>query len=167
MERGLVHSMPVSKEYSEEKSINWYPGHMLKAKKELSAHLKQVDVVLELRDARIPLASINKDFESLLQQKKRIILLNKTGLADEAVTGQWKAHFQQHEIVCHFIDVKNNQGVPKILSMARSMMQEKWQRFRKKGIRPPALKLLVAGIPNVGKSSLINKMAKRHAAATG
>ncbi len=159
--------MSISQDYSEKKTINWYPGHMLKAKKELSARLKQIDVVLELRDARIPLASINKDFESLLQQKNRIILLNKTGLADTAVIEQWKAYFQQQNTVCHFIDVKTNQGVSQILPMARSAMQNKWERFRKKGIRPPALKLLVAGIPNVGKSSLINKMAKRHAAATG
>ncbi|MBF0277714.1 MAG: ribosome biogenesis GTPase YlqF [SAR324 cluster bacterium] len=155
------------KEFVQENPINWYPGHMLKAKKELTARLKQVDVVLELRDARIPMASVNKDFEEILKQKKRIVLLNKTGLADEDITKSWRAYFKKNKIACHFMDVKKNQGMQQILPIARSMMQEKWQRFQKKGIRPPALKLMIVGIPNVGKSSLINKLVKRHAAATG
>ena len=148
-------------------SINWYPGHMLKAKKELIARLKRVDVVLELRDARIPRASVNQDFETILQQKNRMVLLNKTGLADEDITRQWQAFFKQNKIACHFMDVKQEQGIQQILPKARSMMQEKWQRFQKKGIRPPPLKLMIVGIPNVGKSSLINKLVKRHATATG
>ena len=147
--------------------INWYPGHMLRAKKQLIRRLKQVDVVLELRDARIPLASINPDFESILQQKKRIVLLNKSGLAEAAITRQWQDYFKRNQLACHFMDVKQNQGVQHVLPLAGTMMAEKWQRFQRKGIRPPTLKLMVVGIPNVGKSSLINKLVKRHAAATG
>ncbi len=147
--------------------INWYPGHMLRAKKQLIQRLKQVDVVLELRDARIPIASVNPDFESILQQKKRMVLLNKAGLADAKISRQWLGFFKQNRMACHFIDVRQNRGVPQVLPLARELMEEKWMRFQKKGIRPPTLKLMVAGIPNVGKSSLINKLVKRHAAATG
>lgn len=159
--------MKDSKEYLQDNSINWYPGHMLKAKKELIARLKRVDVVLELRDARIPMASVNKDFEEVLKQKNRIVLLNKTGLADEEITREWQIYFKKNKIACHFMDVKQNQGMQQILPIARSMMREKWLRFQKKDIRPPALKLVAVGIPNVGKSSLINKLVKRHATATG
>lgn len=159
--------MKSTQTYSHNNPINWYPGHMLKAKKELIARLKHVDVVLELRDARIPLASVNQDFEPILKQKKRVILLNKTGLADEKKTQLWHSFFEKNQIMCHFIDVKQNQGVKNILPSARSMMEEKWERFKKKGIRPPSLKLMIVGIPNVGKSSLINKMVRKNAAETG
>ena len=147
--------------------VNWYPGHMLRAKKQLIHRLRQVDVVLELRDARIPIASINPDFESIFQQKKRIVLLNKSGLAEAAITRQWQDYFKQNQLACHFMDVKQNQGVQHVLPLARTMMEEKWQRFQRKGIRPPSLKLMVVGIPNVGKSSLINKLVKRHATTIG
>lgn len=159
--------MKTSETPPQKNPINWYPGHMLRAKKEVTARLKQVDVVLELRDARIPLASVNKDFEPILQQKKRIVLLNKAGLADEAITAQWESYFQENQMACHFMDVQDNYGVQQILPIARAMMKEKWQRFQKKGIRPPTLKLMIVGIPNVGKSSLINKLVKRHATKTG
>lgn len=159
--------MKAPEKSSSETAINWYPGHMLRAKKELIARLKQVDMVLELRDARIPLASTNEDFEPIFQQKKRIVLLNKSGLADEAITEQWQAHFKEKEMACRFVDVQENQGVQTILPLARSLMQNKWQRFKNKGIRPPALRLMIVGIPNVGKSSLINKLVKRHATQTG
>lgn len=159
--------MKANKEFIENTPINWYPGHMLKAKKELSSRLKQVDVVVELRDARIPLASVNQDFESLLKQKNRIILFNKTELADSTITQEWIAYFQKNNTVCRFIDVKHNQGISNILPHAKKLMQAKWERFERKGIRPPSLKLVVVGIPNVGKSSLINKLVKRHATAIG
>ncbi len=147
--------------------INWYPGHMLKAKKELQGRLKQVDVILELRDARIPLASVNKDIETVLNQKHRLILLNKSGLADPQAVKQWKTYFHNEGISCHFMDIKQNQGVKEVLPLARLFMKAKWERFEAKGIRHPELRLMVVGIPNVGKSSLINKLVKRHAAKTG
>lgn len=159
--------MKSSKDFKETNAINWYPGHMLKAKKELSACLKRVDVVVEIRDARIPHASVNQDFEPLLQQKNRIIVLNKTELADPAITKEWADHFKSNGQAFRFIDVKKNQGIPQIIPKAREMMQEKWGRLKKKGIRPPALKLVIVGIPNVGKSSLINKLVKRKAAVIG
>jgi len=147
--------------------INWYPGHMLKAKKELLKQLKRVDVVLEMRDARIPVSSVNHDFEELLQQKKRILLFNKSGLADEEITQKWTEIFLKSEIPFLFIDAINHLDLNKILPLCRKMMQEKWSTFRRRGIRHPSLKLLITGIPNVGKSSLINRLSKRKAAETG
>jgi len=149
------------------KDINWYPGHMLKAKKELAKQLKRVDVVLEMRDARIPVSSANHDFEELLQQKKRILLFNKTNLADEDTTRKWKAYFKKMDTPSLFVDALNKQNLQEILPLSRKLMQEKWSNFRKRGIRPPSLKLLITGIPNVGKSSLINRLSRRKAAETG
>lgn len=147
--------------------INWFPGHMLKAVRELAGVLKRVDIVLELRDARIPLASVNPEFETLLGQKKRLVLFNKTGLADEEATRDWKRHFQISGQPFLFIDVLEKSHLRKILPCARDMMRSHWDRFRGRGIRPPPLKLMVVGIPNVGKSTLINRLTRRHAAETG
>ena len=147
--------------------INWYPGHMLKSKKELAKQLKRVDVVLEMRDARIPVSSANHDFEKLLQQKKRILLFNKTNLADEDTTRKWKAYFKNMDTPSLFVDALNKQNLQEILPLSRKLMQEKWSNFRKRGIRPPSLKLLITGIPNVGKSSLINRLSRRKAVETG
>ncbi len=147
--------------------INWYPGHMLKAKKELAGQLKRVDLVLEIRDARIPLSSINQDFEELLQHKKRILIFNKTGLADQLVTKKWDESYRKQNIPFLFIDAISKSHMQKILPLSRNIMQQKWSAFRKRGIRPPTLKLLICGIPNVGKSSLINRLSGRKAAETG
>ena len=149
------------------KDINWYPGHMLKAKKELAKQLKRVDVVLEMRDARIPVSSVNHDFEELLHQKKRILLFNKTGLADVEITRNWSEIFKKSDIPFLFIDALNQRDLNKILPISRKLMQKKWSTFRRRGIRPPSLKLLITGIPNVGKSSLINRLSRRKAAETG
>ena len=149
------------------KDINWYPGHMLKAKKELAKQLKRIDVVLEMRDARIPVSSVNHDFEELLHQKKRILLFNKTGLADVEITRNWSEIFKKSDIPFLFIDALNQRDLNKILPISRKLMQEKWSTFRRRGIRPPSLKLLITGIPNVGKSCLINRLSRRKAAETG
>lgn len=147
--------------------INWYPGHMLKARRELAAQLKRVDVVLELRDARIPVSSINQDFEELLGHKRRILLFNKTALADQEVTRIWEECFRKQETPFLFIDAIKKSHLQKILPLSRKIMREKWTSFQKRGIRPPSLKLLISGIPNVGKSSLINRLSVRKAAETG
>lgn len=147
--------------------INWYPGHMLKAKKELAKQIKRVDVVLEMRDARIPVSSVNHDFEEMLQQKNRILLFNKSGLADQQITSEWTAIFKKADIPFLFIDALNQREINKILPLCRKMMEEKWSTFRKRGIRHPSLKLLITGIPNVGKSSLINRLSRRKAAEIG
>ncbi|MBF0349726.1 MAG: ribosome biogenesis GTPase YlqF [SAR324 cluster bacterium] len=147
--------------------IQWYPGHMVKAKKEFMAKIRLVDVVLEVRDARIPRCSVNPEFAQALHQKNRIVLFNKTGLADPEVTEQWKQIFDSEQVFHLFIDVKDNLNVKKIIPLARQLVKAKWDRYRSKGIRPPMMRLMVIGIPNVGKSSLINKLVRKKAAGTG
>ena len=157
----------MQRKYGNQQEINWYPGHMLKAKKELSERLKRVDVVLEIRDARIPLSSVNQDFEELLGHKNRILIFNKTALADQEVTRNWENNFRIQDTPFLFIDAIKKRHLQKLLPLSRHMMQQKWTAFRRRGIRPPTLKLLICGIPNVGKSSLINRLSGRKAAETG
>lgn len=151
----------------EKHSINWYPGHMLRAKKQLIKQLKRIDIVLEMRDARIPITSINRDFEEIIQQKNRILLFNKSCLADLEITKKWEAIFNNYKIPFLFIDAVNKQDLNKIIPLCSKIMEEKWSVFEKRGIRHPSLKLLIAGIPNVGKSSLINSLSQRKATKTG
>jgi len=157
----------MAEEFNNKQNINWYPGHMHKAKKGLTTQLKRVDVVLEMRDARIPISSKNHEFEELLCQKKRILLFNKTSLADDLVTKKWSYIFKNSELPFLFIDALSKIDLGKILPLARALMEQKWSSFYKRGITPPSLRLMVVGIPNVGKSSLINSLSKRKAAKTG
>ncbi len=153
--------------FDQNRVINWYPGHMHKAKKELSKQLKSIDVVIEMRDARIPISSVNHDLERLFYQKKRILLFNKTDLADENITKKWNIIFRNSDIPFLFIDAINKIGLVKILPLARSLMYQKWRSLSKKGISHPSLKLMIVGIPNVGKSSLINRLSSRKATQIG
>ena len=164
---GVLEAPELVEKSWETPDINWYPGHMLKAKKELAKQLKRVDVVLEMRDARIPVSSINHDFEELLMQKKRILLFNKTDLADVEITRKWEASLKKKDTPFLFVDALVKRNLQKILPLSRKLMKEKWSNFSKRGIRHPSLKLLIIGVPNVGKSSLINTLSKRKVAETG
>lgn len=157
----------MTEKFTHKQNINWFPGHMFKAKKELTKQLKCVDVILEMRDARIPISSANHEFGDLLCQKKRILLFNKTSLADELVTKKWNSIFQKSGTPFLFIDALKKNDLEKIFPLARTLMKKKWLTFHRRGISPPSLRLMIVGIPNVGKSSLINSLTRRKATKTG
>ncbi len=150
---------------SENKSnINWFPGHMTKAKRQMEEALKGADMVIELRDARVPQASANPLLEYLIQGKPRVILLTKADKADESETKKWTGKFQEEHNIVLSLDVLKDNLIAPLSKACKEAMAEKHAKQRARGINPRATRAMVVGIPNVGKSTLINRMAKRKAA---
>jgi ribosome biogenesis GTPase A len=149
-------------------TIQWFPGHMAKAKREVQEKLKLIDIVFELVDARIPMSSRNPMIDEILVNKPRIMLLNKADMADEEITKQWIAFFQKQHIKALAIDSQAGTGVKQIVAAAKEMLKPKFEKMMAKGIKNPrAMRALIVGIPNVGKSTLINRLAGKHIAKTG
>lgn len=149
-------------------TIQWFPGHMAKAKREVQEKLKLIDIVFELLDARIPLSSRNPMIDEILANKPRLILLNKADMADEGVTKQWIAFFEQQGVRALAIDSQAGTGVKQIVAAAKDMLKDKFAKMAAKGIKNPRpMRALIVGIPNVGKSTLINRLAGKHIAKTG
>lgn len=148
-------------------TIQWFPGHMAKARREVAEKLKLVDIVLEIVDARLPISSRNPMLDTIIQQKPRIILLNKADLADPIETARWKAYFEAQGHSCLSINASQGQGVNKIVPLAKEVLKEKIERQASRGIKPRAIRAMCIGIPNVGKSTLLNRLAKRNMARTG
>lgn len=145
-------------------NINWFPGHMTKAKREMQEKLKMVDLVIELRDARIPDASKNPLIDDLIKSKPRLIILTKADKAEEAKTRIWQRHLSNETTKVITVNtLKDNVGVI-ITNASKELMKPMIDRQIRKGIRPRALRAMVVGVPNVGKSTLINRIAKRKAA---
>ncbi|WP_183241594.1 ribosome biogenesis GTPase YlqF [Anoxybacillus mongoliensis] len=149
-------------------TIQWFPGHMAKAKREVTEKLKLIDIVFELVDARIPISSRNPLIDEIVANKPRIMLLNKADMADPDVTKQWIDFFAAQQIEALAIDSQSGAGVKQIVEVAKEKLRPKFEKMLAKGIkRPRAMRALIVGIPNVGKSTLINRLAGKHIAKTG
>lgn len=145
--------------------IHWFPGHMKKAQIEIEKKVKLVDCVIELLDARIPLASRNETLFQITKNKLRLIVLTKADLADEKVTRKWADYFKQNQSSVVFADLNNPSDVKKIISEAEKLGEGKNAKLVAKGMKPQPIRAMIIGIPNVGKSTLINKLAKRRSAS--
>jgi ribosome biogenesis GTPase A len=148
-------------------AIQWFPGHMAKARRQVTEKLKLIDIVIELVDARLPASSRNPMIDEIISHKPRLMLLNKADLADDKVTKEWIAYFeaQGHKVLA--IDAQSGKGMKEIISACQEVVKEKFDKMKAKGIKPRAIRALIVGIPNVGKSTLINKLAKKNIAQTG
>ncbi|WP_442599480.1 ribosome biogenesis GTPase YlqF [Neobacillus sp. D3-1R] len=149
-------------------TIQWFPGHMAKARREVTEKLKLVDIIIELLDARIPLSSRNPMIDEIIQHKPRLVLLNKADMADQSVTNEWVAYFAEKGIKALPINAQAGEGMKTIVSAAKEILKEKFDRLRAKGVvNPRAIRAMIVGIPNVGKSTLINRLANKNIAKTG
>jgi len=148
-------------------AIQWFPGHMTRARRQIEEKLKLIDVAIELLDARLPASSRNPMIGDILGAKPRLVLLNKSDLADPAATERWVEKLAEDQVKVMAIDASAGTGVRDILPRAKDLMAPKFEAWRKKGMEPRAIRTLIVGIPNVGKSTLINRLAGRSVAATG
>lgn len=147
--------------------IQWFPGHMAKARREITEKLKLVDIVLEILDARVPISSRNPMMGEILKDKPTLVLLNKAGLADKKVTLEWINYFKELGIKALDIDLITNYNVNKIIPACNEVLASQIAAAKEKGYSNFKIRALVVGIPNVGKSTFINTLAKRKAAVTG
>lgn len=147
--------------------FQWYPGHMTKAKRQMQEDIKLIDLVIELVDARIPLSSRNPDIDELGKNKARLILMNKSDLADEAAGREWAAYFKARGFYVVALDARSKTGMKEVTAVVMEACKEKIERDRKRGIVNRPVRAMVVGIPNVGKSTFINSYAGRACAKTG
>lgn len=147
--------------------IQWYPGHMAKAKREVSEQLKKVDVVFELVDARIPYSSRNPMIDEVIQRKPRVVILNKKDMANLKELEKWEAFFKDKGYFPVSIDAKHGKGLKLVEQAAIKATKEKFEKEKAKGLKPRAIRAMIVGIPNVGKSTLINKLANKAVTKTG
>ena len=148
-------------------NINWYPGHMAKTKREISEDLKLIDVVVELLDSRIPLSSQNPDIAELTKGKKKIIVLNKTDLADNMQNEAWKKYFNSNGQICILTDSNLGKGINEVTKAIEEIMKEDLKKYAEKGRTGRKIKAMILGIPNVGKSSFINRIVKTNRLEVG
>lgn len=148
-------------------NIVWYPGHMVKTRREITESLKMVDVVIELLDARIPISSRNPDLDGLINGKPKVVLLNKCDLAEEAATKKWLAYYKKNGFGAIDIDCLTGKNMNRILPTIKETVKEKIERKIAKGIVGRPVRAMVVGIPNVGKSSFINRISSKQNAKTG
>lgn len=148
-------------------TIQWFPGHMAKARRKVAENLKLVDIIFELVDARLPLSSRNPMIDEVIHQKPRLLILNKQDMADDNETRRWIAYFEGRGQKAVAINSFEGKGLQSVTKAAQEILAEKWDRMRSRGMKPRAIRAMIVGIPNVGKSTLINRLAKKNLAKTG
>ena len=148
-------------------TIQWFPGHMAKARREVTENLKLVDIIFELVDARLPLSSRNPMIDDVINQKTRLLILNKMDMADDMQTKKWIAYFEEKGLPTVAVNSLEGKGLQTIFKAAKELLKPKWDRMKARGMKPRAIRAMIVGIPNVGKSTLINRFAKKNIAKTG
>lgn len=148
-------------------NINWYPGHMAKTKRQIIEDLKLIDIVVEILDARIPLASRNPDIEQYVKNKDRLIILNKYDLADETQNKQWIEYFKSKGIEAVLVNSNTGEGIHNAIKKIEEIYEKNSQKYSGKGRIGKSIRVMVIGIPNVGKSSFINRITKKNSAQVG
>lgn len=149
------------------KQIQWFPGHMAKARREIGEKMKLIDIVIELVDARAPISSKNPMFNEVCNNKPRLIVMTKKDLADDFLTAKWIEYFKKKNMEAICVNLKNFNEYQLIINVCKEILKEKMEREAKRGLKPRAMRAMVLGIPNVGKSTFINRLAKRKATVTG
>lgn len=150
----------------QQKGIHWFPGHMQKAMREIQERLKLIDVIVEIVDSRAPRSSKNPFLENITNTKKRIIVMSKKDLCDISQLEKWKQYYKENNYIPVEADLNNNSDINKILKAIAEAGKDKIERNLRKGMKPQAIRAMVIGIPNVGKSTLINRLSKRGSAST-
>lgn len=148
-------------------NINWYPGHMLKTKKQIMEDLKLIDIVIEILDARIPVSSRNPDMQKIIQNKKRLVILNKSDLAEEKETTKWVEYYKKNNIKAIVADANIGKGIKETLKQIEKIMEEDMQKAAAKGRIKKNIRVMILGIPNVGKSSFINRLCNKKTTIVG
>ncbi|HBM98623.1 MAG TPA: ribosome biogenesis GTPase YlqF [Ruminococcus sp.] len=149
---------------SEMQNIQWFPGHMTKTKRKIQSSLKLVDAVAEIIDARIPISSRNPDLAQIIQSKPRLVLINKCDMANQTATKMWIEHFKRQGITAIAIDCKSGRGLNQFAPAVNKVLAQRLEKLKSKGMINPMLRIMIVGIPNVGKSSFINRIAKQNRA---
>lgn len=147
--------------------LNWYPGHMAKTKRQIIEDLKLIDVIVEILDARIPLSSQNPDVKGYAKNRKRVIVLNKSDLADENETKKWVKYFENQGIPTVITDSNSGKGINDVIKAVQNASKEEQEKFASKGRVGKSIRIMILGIPNVGKSSFINRITKKNTAQVG
>lgn len=149
---------------SEAQTIQWFPGHMTKTRRKIQASLKLVDAVAEIIDARIPVSSRNPELHKIIENKPRIILMNKCDMADPSQTARWVSCYQKEGILAIPVDCKSGRGLNQFIPKVRELLKDRIIQWEQKGMVNRTIRVMIVGIPNVGKSSFINRMAKQNRA---
>jgi ribosome biogenesis GTPase A len=149
------------------KQIQWFPGHMFKSLREIREKIKLMDIVIVLLDARLPFSSVNPELNKIISHKPTIMLFNKMDLADEKILNHWESHYKRLGYATLKIDAQSGKNVNKIHPLAQEVLKEKLNRERSKGLKERPIRTMILGVPNVGKSTLINQLSKSSATKTG